>query len=192
MLEDVALEEFLLDMIHAPCIENINESTNTKAFKIDDADGLACYLGFHSAMLSKVDYFRMKGDKVQLIELSDMQESAMQCLHDKQNAIAREVVAAGLQDESELPARVRKKIRKAAWSNVVNEFNRKWSGSIAVIERLYRKNGVTVDNHEYKMLIVCKNSTDARILDDLLSQLSGMMGVVNVCNSQNTNEFVLK
>ncbi|WP_429121376.1 hypothetical protein [Aeromonas veronii] len=190
MMHDIALEDFLSEMKHAPCMANSRESTHVEAFKIDDEDGLARTLGFHAAMLSKVDYFLIKGDQIQLIELSDLEESAQQCLAAKIQQTKLEANSLGV-SESELTAKARKRIRKESWASVVNEFNRKWCGSIAVVERLYRKNGLTFDNPEYRLLIICKDATDARILDDLCVQLTGMMGTVIVCNSNKTNTFTL-
>lgn len=191
MVNDAALEDFLSEMVHALDSNNTREGTHVTAFKIDDADGIACKLGFHAAMISKVDYFRIKGERIQLIELSDMDTCATSCLENKKIAVAREAAHQGI-PESQLPRRIIARLRREAWSSVVNEFNRKWSGSIAVIERLYRKNGILDDNPEYKMLVICKDSTDTRVLDDLLTLLTGMMGDVKACNSSMTSEFILK
>lgn len=62
-----------------------------------------------------------------------------------------------------------------------------WMGSIAVIERLYRKNNLAGDP-VYKILIVCKNKTDIRMLDLLKTSLSGMIqgrDTVEVCKTEN-------
>jgi len=77
------------------------------------------------------------------------------------------------------------------WGTVTNEFKRKWCGSIAVIERLYRKNEVHESDPEYQLLIVCKNITDTRMLDQLCKSLDGMMKKVLVCNTENLEEFLI-
>ncbi len=83
-------------------------------------------------------------------------------------------------------------ITKTAWKETKVEFCKKWSGSIAVIERLYRKTNELSDiDPNYKLLIVCKDHTEVRMLDalkdQLLRQLSGMMGNVVICTTNTLN-----
>jgi hypothetical protein len=139
--------------------------------------------------VNKVDYFLAENIHVQLIELSDLEESARNC--------QQYIIDNLLNKENEQFTEAAKKvIRKEAWRPLTDEFIKKWSGSIAVIERLYRKTNELIDTDpKYTLLIVCKNKTDVKMLDELGKQLprqlSGMMGNVKVCNTEKLNQFLL-
>ncbi|SJM94784.1 conserved hypothetical protein [Crenothrix polyspora] len=164
-----------------------------KAFKIDDSDGIAESLGFNNNMINKVDYFVEKGLCIQLIELSDLQENFKTC-----NAEISGAIEKINRDQSIKPKQKReqtKAIRKNAWRKIHDEFFKKWSGSIAVIERLYRKTDQPVESDpQYRMLIVCKNSTEAQILEaltlDLIVPLNGQCRIdheVQICRTEEVN-----
>ena len=87
----------------------------------------------------------------------------------------------------------KKEIKNRAWKDTKNEFHKKWSGSIAVIERLYRKTGELGDaDPSYKLLIVCKDHTDVRMLDALKTQLLGMMSSVVICTTKTLSEALIE
>jgi len=175
------------------------ESSHLKAFKIDDKGGLAQDLGFHAGMLSKVDYFVSSQHIVQLIELSDLEDSCRYCHTLIQKAFneLNAAIAQAAQEQAipirEISKREENAIVKAAWKEIKDEFFKKWSGSIAVIERLYRKtNELGEADPTYTLLVVCKNHTDIEMLEPLKRQLSGMMGNVKVCDTQTLKDCLIK
>ncbi|MEI6705500.1 MAG: hypothetical protein WCK96_00015 [Methylococcales bacterium] len=181
--------DYLQPIKHASCELGLQESSDFYAFKLDDNDGIAKVIGFHAGMVNKVDYFLAEDINVQLIELSDLEESARSC----QQYITDNLLN---QENAQLTEYAKKKIRKEAWKPLADEFIKKWSGSIAVIERLYRKTNELIDTDpKYTLLIVCKNRTDVHILEELgkqlPNQLSGMMGNVKVCNTEKLEQFLL-
>ncbi len=181
--------DYLQQIKHASCELGLQESSYLQAFKLDNNDGIAEAIGFHSGMVNKVDYFLTKDINVQLIELSDLEESAKKY----QQYIIDNLLN---QENEQITEDAKNEIRKEAWRRLTDEFIKKWSGSIAVIERLYRKTNELIDTDpKYTLLIVCKNKTDVKILDELgkqlPKQLSGMMGNVKVCNTEKLNQFLL-
>jgi hypothetical protein len=180
--------DYLQQIKHASCELGLQESSYLQAFKLDDNDGIAKAIGFHAGMVNKVDYFVVENINVQLIELSDLEESAKSC----QKYIIDNLLN---QENAQLTEAAKKIIRKEAWRPLTDEFIKKWSGSIAVIERLYRKTNELIDTDpKYTLLIVCKNRTDVQILEELgkqlPKQLSGMMGNVKVCNTETLHQFL--
>lgn len=169
------------------------ESSELTAFKIDDADGIAEFIGFNSNIINKVDYFVDLGLHVQLIELSDLRHDLKHCYANISMALEKinqdSTISQKWKREQE------KAIRNEAWQKLRDEFFKKWSGSIAVIERLYRKTNQSIDDDpRYSLLIVCKNTTDVRMLDALSNQLNGMCGMikkVQVCNTEHLGDFLL-
>lgn len=177
--------DYLQQIKHASCELGLQESSDLYAFKLDDNDGIAKAIGFHAGMVNKVDYFLTKDIDAQLIELSDLEESAKKC----QQYIIDNLLN---QENEQFTEAAKKVIRKEAWRPLTDEHIKKWSGSIAVIERLYRKTNELIDTDpKYTLLIVCKNKTDVKMLDELGRQLSGMMGNVKVCNTETLNQFLL-
>lgn len=164
------------------------ESTGCRAIKIDNADGLANHLGFNSSMLSLVDFYCYSNNLIQLIELTDLEDSILECNLKYQEEVR---IAEDNNNNKRLTSAQTKKIRKQVWKSVLLEFKSKWCGSIAVIERLYRKNKIHENNPDYKLLIICKNNTDILMLDILKTQLSGMMGSVNICNSERAEKLII-
>jgi hypothetical protein len=180
---------FTRQLSHAIDKDDNVESADVQAIKIDDANGIAASLGFGESMLSKVDYCACANGKVQLIELTDLEESLKNCrdLRIELTAQAKEQARA---QKNKLTAKDHKRIRKQAWHVVTDEFKCKWNGSIAVVERLYRRNEIANDPN-YQLLIVCKNKTDSIMLDELTTQLAGMMGKVRVCNTNRVSDFLI-
>ncbi|SJM96389.1 hypothetical protein [Crenothrix polyspora] len=178
---------YLQTIEHACCMAGEIEKSELKAFKIDDDDGIAKAIGFHTGMLNKVDYFLAKDNAVQLIELTDLEESHQSCYA----YIEKELTALKV-EKSTISKREESNIVKEAWKDTKVEFIKKWSGSIAVIERLYRKtNELGEADPNYKLLIVCKNHTDIEMLDALKRQLSGMMGDVQICKTETLNNVLI-
>jgi hypothetical protein len=175
---------------HAACMAGEKESPDEAlmAFKIDDADGIAKAIGFHPGMLNKVDYFLVHNHDVQLIELSDLEECKQNCHAAIEKALNELKIA-----QSPISKQQERDIVRSAWRDIKTEFVQKWSGSIAVIERLYRKSNELPDTDpKYKLLIVCKNHTDVEMLDVLKKQLSGMMGNVSICNTETLKSYLIK
>ena len=183
MIED----EFIKEIEHSVCIEGEIENSTCCAFKIDDVDGLATHLGFYSNIISKVDYFSKKENEIQLIELTDLKNSIQKCGYN----LAEELDKAEKKKGKRLTTREERPIRKRVWLSVTGEFKQKWNGSIAIIERLYRKNKIYNDNPKYQLLIVCKNNTDIKMLDILKSRLQGMIKTVNICDTKNISSQLI-
>ncbi|MGZ8226255.1 MAG: hypothetical protein ACXW0Q_14215 [Methylovulum sp.] len=180
--------EYLQTIAHAPCAAGIIEPSESRAFKIDNEDGIAKAIGFHAGIVNKVDYFVVENNDVQLIELSDLEEYIQNC----HVSIETELQQLREVNGGSITIREKNDIIKAAWKEIKVEFCKKWSGSIAVIERLYRKTYELGDaDPNYKLLIVCKNHTDIRMLDGLKGQLSGMMGNVIVCKTETLNNVLI-
>ncbi|WP_158136074.1 hypothetical protein [Photobacterium damselae] len=178
--------DFLCVLKHARCEAGLEESIDIQAIKLDDNDGLAIAIGFHPAMVCKADYFMHLGETIKFIELSDLEESAVKCHEILQRLIKKKQEELGL---DELPTRLMRPLRKKAWLELTREFKNKWGGSIAVIERLLRRNNIQYDP-TYRLIIVCKNKTEVNILDDLKCQLQGMMGNVEVCNTNTVARYM--
>ena len=110
--------KYLQTIVHAPCSIGATESSTSKAFKIDDNDGIAQALGFHAGMINKVDYFVADNNDIQLIELSDLEESIQNCRvyinKELEQLRELETVAITKRDEN--------KIIKAAWKVIKVEF----------------------------------------------------------------------
>lgn len=187
----IDLNSFLQCLEHKISAEGASEKSDYQAIKIDDTDGLAIFLGFHDAMLPKVDYYSYLEHQIQLIELTDLEDSIAQC----QLTMNEEKERAKKEKGENLNRKEHKTIEKKVWMSVIFEFKGKWCGSIAVIERLYRKNEVHESDPEYQLLIVCKNITDSRMLDELdntlCKYLDGMMKKVLVCNTENLEKFLI-
>jgi hypothetical protein len=185
-------DQFLQIIAHASCSEGKFESSILKAFKIDDSDGIAIALGFKANMISKVDYFVSKNNDVQLIELSDLEKRVQSCLIDIDKELGQLKDLNDIKGEP-VTKREEKDIKNRAWKDTKDEFHKKWSGSIAVIERLYRKTGELGDaDPSYRLLIICKDHTDVRMLDALKTQLSGMMSSVVICTTKTLSAALIE
>lgn len=180
---------FIKPVKHSKCRKGNIESSCCYGIEVDDDAGLAVALGFKNGTLSKVDYAVDTGNIVQLIELTCLIEKAEECSSSEDRFIAE-------LDESIRDSRKsQKKARKRAWQPEISEFNNKWSGSIAIIERMLRKLSVNHDP-EYELLIVVKNSTSAKIMgilsDKLATYLSGMMGEVKVIKTDDLVDHIIQ
>ena len=183
MLED----KFLKEIAHARCINNMVEQSGCYAHKMDGDDGIAKYLNFPDGVLSNVDYVCKNDNKVQLIELSDLSKASDESQENLRKLIAEKEAVKG----KKLTASEEKKLRRKAWFPITTEIHKKWSGSIAVIERLYRRNNIPLEDPEYHMLIVFKDGTDVIMLDLLKDQLKGMIRNIKVCTTNNVADKLL-
>lgn len=178
MIED----DFYFDVEHAQCKEGGKERADCKAYQIDESDGLANSIGFRSMPIPKVDYFHKNVNEVLLIELSDLNEAL--------KAISGELAV--IDQRGRIPTKDKKAARKKAFAPIVNEFQKKWCGSIAIIERLYRKNS-TIEDPSFSLLIVLKNEiTDTVIIDILLKYLEGMIKNINICRTKEVSLCLTK
>lgn len=66
--------------------------------------------------------------------------------------------------------KIKREIQKNEWQVVVNEFIHKLSGSIAITERFLRVTKSDI-NPEYKLLIVVKNNTEVRLMEQIRLRL---------------------
>ncbi|CAG1020696.1 hypothetical protein DOJK_00513 [Patescibacteria group bacterium] len=184
-------DEYLAVIKHKSSQNGDIETSNLKAFKLDDDNGIAVNIGFSPNMLKKVDYFLEDNHAIQLIELSDLRNQFNNCASEIKVEIEK------IQTDNDKGTYKTKKIKEAkrkAWQQLTDEFFKKWSGSIAVIERLYRKTNQSPDiDPNYCLLIVCVNETDIQILqrlnDEFANILNGMMGKVMSVKVIKTNQL---
>lgn len=165
------------------CVEHAKsaEKSHIKAFKLDDFDGIAERIGFKANIISRVDYFVEQGLHVRFLELSDLRNGFK--TRSAEIGEAFEKINAAPDISEKWKREQKKTIKNKAWQSICDEFFKKWSGSIAVIERLYRKTNQSVeDDPQYSLLVVCKNATDVKILDELntelVERLNGQCGMV--------------
>lgn len=182
-------ENYLKVMEHSKSTNRTKELSNLKAYKIDDADGIAEALGFKSNMLSRVDYFVNNFCDVQLIEFSDLERTGKVC-QDKLNGLINDYKIKN--PDKKLSKKAQKDFCKQAWESLTHEFTLKWNGSIAIIERLYRKtNELGSNDPKYQLLIVCKNESDPRELDDIKTLLQGTMHIVLICITNKLSDYII-
>jgi len=182
----VNTEDFIDVMAHATSENGSIERACCQAVKIDDSDGLGCFIGFSASVICKVDFYLKHEENIQFIELTDLEYTIRECLVSQTNEYDKKELELGRL----LTSREKKAIRKVIWEPITSEFKRKWCGSIAVIERLLRKNEMTFDP-KYRLLIVCNNNNDIRLLDELSNKLKGMMGNVVISNTSNIRSSLI-
>lgn len=186
-------DDFISEIKHAKCQNDQVESSSEVAILLDDEDGLSIALEFSNSMVCKVDYFlRDSNHNIQLIELTDLEDIINKnkiLIDSKIDALKTKLQKEG--SKKKITSSERKEIRRNVWAPVVEEFKRKWAGSIAVVERLYRKENIIDENPKYMLLIVCKDKTESRILDVLKQRLVGMISDIKVCNTKDLSEFLV-
>ncbi len=183
--------EYFKIIEHSKCRDGNIEKSDLKAFEIDNIDGIAEKLGFKGNVVSKVDYFLEENLDIQLIEMSDLRENIKDC-HSKIREDFANIEQENIKEKYKREKR--NKVKKEVWKSLKDEFCKKWNGSIAVIERLYRKTNKLDENPNYRLLIVCKDGTDIRMLDSLTNQLNGMMGEekdVQICTTKILSQFII-
>lgn len=162
------------------------ESSNKSAIHLDGNQGLASALGFSANILKKVDYFRSIDNHVYLMELTNLQDDIKECIEYDEllkgssdiKRILRETDSKGI-----------KAIQKKLWMEIVEEFKGKWMGSIAIYERLLRRNPKTEDP-TYHLVVVLKNDTDAKDRDLLETTLNNkLVGMTTTIDVRLTKEI---
>lgn len=185
----INIEDFKETIQHKNSKEGISESCSFLAYKIDD-NGLSQHLGFKNGQINQTDYFLVNNEntKAQFLELTDLSDHIKECML-AESVMKRdsESFAATL---GKSPDKARKIVNGKIWSEVLGEFKNKWMGSIAIIERYCRRQNYKHDLH-YSLLIVLKDNIDSREIESLALKLSGMMGKVHVCNTNNIQNLLL-
>ena len=158
------------------------------AYQLDDDDGIAMALGFKTNQLKKPDYFLI-GVKdaalYQLIELTDLRED----LEGVGKRLKECPVVVTQPDGDRLTAKEIQKRQNPAWLKPQAELCNKWSGGIAIIERLLRKQNQQELDPRYEMWVVCRDGTDVLMLDRLKRKLEGMMRPVNVITTDQVTQM---
>lgn len=167
------------------------EKSDFMAYQLDDENGLKLALDFKNHQISCVDYFYCFDDKphlIYLLELTDLRKKIAQCY---------------TKDCSLLDLNINNKksikfIQDKAWFELTSEFQKKWLGSIAIIERYYRYNYPNCkENPKLKLIIIVKNYQDSKekeIFENkfkkIPEKLAGMLGKVVVLNTDDVeNHF---
>lgn len=161
------------------------------AYKIDSADGagLSAELLFKNGQVSQVDYFIQHNNDVYFIELSDLENDIKSSQRAKLITDSNSVSFAEILEKS--PKKAEKIIAGKIWSDVVAEFQKKWLGSLAIMERYCRKIDYK-DNINYQFVIVVKDSQDIDELSYLKQSLIGMVGKVFVLKTNQVPLFFEK
>lgn len=191
----IDLEKFKEKLTHKG-----GECCDFLAYKIDSADGfgLSAELLFKNGQVSQVDYFVQQDKTIYLIELSDLTDDVQNCLRtevvifgDDNNTILSTSQENFSQILGQLPNKFKKKVVGTLWSDVVSEFQQKWLGSIAIIERYFRLTNY-LEIPKYQLIIVIKNNQDIKELNFLKQNLSGMMGEVIILKTKQLPIFLQK
>ncbi len=169
------MKKYRKEVVHSKDRAGSVESAECFAYQLDEQDGLGCGLGFSNNEFSKVDYVVLCGENktVQLIELSDVRDSLELCK--KELALAKSLIGK--------PSDKRRAMKRA-WQPLVSEMSNKWSGSVAIVERLFRKTFKdSVNDPVYIFLLVCKDGTDPLECEILINKLRGKIESIVVCNT---------
>lgn len=179
----INLEQFKEKITHKG-----GECCDFYAYKIDSSDGtgLSKSLQFKDGQINQVDYFLQYGNDVYLIELSDLE-------NDIQSSKRAELILNGSDMSfaeilATSPKKAEKIITGRIWSDVVAEFQKKWLGSLAIMER-YCRNINYQQNMDYKLVIVVKNNQDIDELNYLKQCLIGMMSKVFILKTNQIPKF---
>lgn len=180
-------------MQHSTDQQGNKECCGFYGYKMDEKSGLGVALGFSVNQISQADYFLIDNlnNKAQIIELTDLSKSIKDC---KEAAL----VLSEDCDNSESFAKVlnktpegaKKIVLKKIWSEVIAEFQNKWMGSIAILER-YSKEVNHSNALDYQMIIVLKSGTDPKEIQIVCDKLRGMIGSIPVCNSNNIERLLI-
>lgn len=181
-------QTFLSTITHKQCKEGIEESIELKAYLLDSESGLANSLNFKNNEIGLVDFVLNEEHKFQLIELTDLAENVRKCEIDIAESIRIEEIRKG----APLSSSERRKVEKRSWHPIKFDFFKKLLGSKLVIERLYRKNNEIEQDPHFHYVIVCKNGTDAKMLDAIKAKLMGAISEIEVCNTEHLESIVIK
>lgn len=180
-----------LDKFYEKITHKGGECCDFSAYKIDSADGqgLSSELTFKNGQVSQVDYFIQYDNNVYLIELSDLHDDIQSSQRAKLITQSDTVNFAQILEKS--PKKAEKIITGKIWSDVVAEFQKKWLGSLAIMERYCRKVNYS-NNFDYKFVIVVKNNQDIDELNYLQKSLEGMTGKVVILKTEQLPLFFQK
>ncbi len=180
----INLEDFMGEISHARGKDREFEKAGFHAIKLDDNDGISVALGFTNNMLNKGDYLHIDDDKFIIIEASDLRDQSecyFSLVKEKTEKLKKE------KDLKKLPKNLSKNIEKECFSPIRAELSQKWSGSIATIERLCRRNRLDIEP-DYTYLVICKNDTEARIMDLIKHKMQGTIKNINVIKTDDVNK----
>lgn len=179
-------DKFISLICHKECKDGNIENAGCNAFLLDGENGLAQHLKFNNNEIGIGDYFTHEENEFQLIELTDLEANILECKLD----IQENIKAAEIRKGGSLSVKERKKIEKSAWFPLTYDFIKKMTGSKLVIERLYRKNSIIDSDPNFSLLIVCKDKTDARMLDAIKARLIGIIPRLTVCNTREVKSLI--
>lgn len=185
----INLDDFKEIIQHKNSKDGISESCKFLAYKMDE-NGLSQYLGFKNGQINQTDYFLINNEitKVQFIELTDISNHIKECI--RAESILKTEAESFATMLGKSPDKAVKLVNNKIWSEVLGELKNKWMGSIAIIERYCRREQYEQD-YNYSLLIVLRDNADSRQIESLTFKLSGMMGRVNVCNTNNIKSPLL-
>ncbi|MHA6606149.1 hypothetical protein [Photobacterium damselae] len=174
------------EISHAIGRDQHNETTGFHAIKLDEHDGISVALGFTNNMLNKADYIHLEDNTFIIIEASDLRDqsdSYFSLLKEKTDKLKQE------QNIRKLPVKITKNIEKECFYPIRAELSQKWSGSIATIERLCRRNRLDIEPN-YTYLVICKNDTEERIMDLIKQKMQGTIKNINVIKTDDVNKVL--
>ncbi|WP_318508236.1 hypothetical protein [Photobacterium leiognathi] len=180
----INLEDFMGEISHAPDNAGVSETTGVQAIKLDEQDGVSVALGFTNNMLNKADYIYLEDNKFIIIEASDLRNQSefyFSSLKEKTEKLIEE------NDGKKLPRKISKNIEKECFYPIRAELSQKWSGSIATIERLCRRNRLDIEPN-YTYLVICKNDTEERIMDLIKQKMQGTIKNIDIIKTDDINE----
>lgn len=172
------------EMQHDRDTNGVIEKSTKKALLLDN-DEIITSLGFKDKnAFRKVDYVKIKDDKVYLIEFTDLSNEIRDCIDTSTllNTNSQNIATLIKTINPDL-----KLLKKKLWLEVIEEFKGKFISSIACYERLLRLNN---QNHEfqYSLMIVLKNNTDPKYFEflnkELQSRLINLTGEIKILRTQ--------
>lgn len=203
----IDIQNFEKKLAHQLGRDGKDEESDFKAYQLDTIDdktdclkddkknGLKLELGFKNHEVSCVDYFyffQENPHSIYLIELTDLKEAVAQCQQTEEYLLE-------LTDDNDQklidilstkPKRAKELIQNKTWFELAYEFQKKWLGSIAIIERYYRYKKIEYEiKPSLKLIIVVKNYQETKEIDKLRDKLVGMLGKVTVLNTDQVSNF---
>lgn len=170
-----------IEMQHDNDACGVSEKSNKKAFLLDN-DDLIKSLGFNA--FRRVDYVKIVGNKVYLIEFTDLTNEIKFCI---ENTLVRDTQSNDISKFIKDMNTNLKIINQKLWFETVEEFKRKFISSIACYERFLRLNNRN-DEFQYSLMIVLKNNTSAKdfvfLENHLASKLKNLTGEIQILRTQ--------
>ncbi len=194
-MNNINLDDYKAPISHAPYRNQPLESSEIYAYQIDN--GFSKNLGFNEGYLSQADYFLLDDNKIQIIELTRLEDEIKKISHRDDEFISsvdkfindieqklsiissKEQESKGQLQEIERTLtkfktssdKLKKDFRKKNWAEIVSENTRKWMGTIAILERYCRRIQKEDDFEYVRFLIVLSDNTAPRILESLKFKL---------------------